>query len=204
MNNTNAMTYPIDPDTLMLCRITQAEAEHLGTSPAVDGGWVGVSDDLRSAAEDAAAKHGWSRHPQISWHLALIRRSRVKRPVLKAELATILERYDAWEAAAQRNPDLLRHLWTDAIAARAAELRELRAPSPDEAAILLARCPIDHSGSHYYDVAGTGRRIAGMCRGCNSSISAHEAHEQPRVERDRAEAIRREEQAQRDRMVGIV
>lgn len=198
------MTYPIDPDTLILCRITRKEAEHLGMSPAVAGGWVGVSEDLRHAADAAAAKHGWPHHEQIGWHLALLRRSHARRPIVEAELATVLSRYAAWESAA-RDQYKAAHIWTDAIQAHAAELRDLRAPSPDEAAILIARCPSDHSGSHFYDVTPTAAgRIAGMCRGCGSSISAHEAHEQPRVEGDRADAIRREEQRKRDALVGIV
>lgn len=200
------MTYPIDPDTFILCRITRREAEHLGMSPAVAGGWVGVSDDLRHAADAAATKHRWPHHGQLGWHIALLRRSHshARRPILEAELATILARYAGAESAA-RDPHKAVHIWTDAIQARAAELRELRAPSADEAAILLARCPSDHSGPHYYDVAATAQgRIAGMCRGCGSSISAHEAHEQPHVEGARDRAIRDEERRKRDALVGII
>lgn len=169
--------------TLVLCRITRREAEHLGMYPAVAGGWVGVADDLRHAADYAAARHGWRSHDQLIWHLAMlpVRHSHARSVVSATELATILGVYAAMEERAATDA-YARAQWTPAVQAIAAELRALPPPpSADESAIMRARCPQDHSGSHLYDVAPTATgRIAGECRGCHGSISADEAHGQHR------------------------
>ena len=75
----------------------------------------------------------------------------------------------------------------------------------DEAAIAAARRPLDHGGSHILDAipGGRGKRLAGQCRGCGNMISADEAHDQPRVERERAEAVAKAEREQRERAMRL-
>lgn len=75
----------------------------------------------------------------------------------------------------------------------------------DADAITAARCPLNHSGPHIYDVipGGRGKRLAGQCRGCGGMISADEAQAQPRKDRDRDEAIAAAEREQRERAMGL-
>lgn len=79
------------------------------------------------------------------------------------------------------------------------------ANTTDADAITAARCPLNHSGPHIYDVipGGWGKRLAGQCRGCGGMISADEAQAQPREEREREEAIAQADREQRERAMGL-